>query len=230
MQTRSNSFTNNIMPLKGLLKKKDKANKEAASASQDAAITPATENTNMPEIPTFVRTTTHTQEVIQPPTYPGDELPTRKSAPKQRKSFSSHFRKSSNVSTKSATGSVGEKVDTDATRTPPGTPPRGSIKGERRISERFKLGLRSRSASATSAHVPEELPEIQGGAVGSAEKEVEWEKRATLLAKGGSADDIGLENGVKSLGLGGHEADGNERGAPGAGDEGGDVCSLRLRV
>lgn len=207
------------MPLRGLLKKKDKIDKEATSSAEDAAIAPATAK---PPIPEIIRTTTYTQEVIQPPTYPGDE-PNRRPAGRQRKSFSAHFRKSSNVSTKSATASIGEKGDAEGTKTPPGTPPRSPIKSERRISERIKLGLRSRSASATSTHVPDELPEIQGG-VGSAEKEVEWEKRATLLAKGGSADDIRLEDGVKNLRLGDNEGSKTIAGAL-AGDEGGDVCS-----
>jgi TPR repeat protein len=54
------------------------------------------------------------------------------------------------------------------------------------LSERLHLSSRSRSASSTSVNIPTDLPEIEGGVARNPEEEAEWEKRATLLAKGSS--------------------------------------------
>ena len=53
--------------LKDLLKKKDKIGADAKPAQQAAL--------NVPEF-TFVRTTTESEEIIQPPEYPEDSTPT----------------------------------------------------------------------------------------------------------------------------------------------------------
>ena len=144
------------MTLKDLLKKKDKVQPESSSSHHLAP----------PEEPpsfTFLRTTTNTQEVIIPPTYPGDQ-PSSEHSPGKRLS---RFRRHSNTSQSQAShsGEHNEKADTRP-------------KSERRLSERLHLGSRSRSASTSSVNIPADLPEIQGE-----EGEEVWEKRATLLAK-----------------------------------------------
>lgn len=139
------------MTLKDLLKKKDKAQAESSSSQHLAP----------PEGPpafTFMRTTTNTQEIIVPPTYPGDQPPPQRS-PSHRLG---RFRRHSNAS---QTGEEGEKSD-------------GQPKSDRRLSERLHLGHRNRAASTSSVNIPADLPEIQGE-----EGEDVWEKRATLLAK-----------------------------------------------
>lgn len=137
------------MTLKDLLKKKDKVEAESSSAQHLA-----------PPAFTFIRTTTNTQEIIDPPTFPGDQAP---ASPPQR-SLShrlGRFRRQSNAS---QLGDQNEKLDVRP-------------KNERRLSERLHLGARDRAASTSSVNIPADLPEITG------EGEDVWEKRATLLAK-----------------------------------------------
>jgi hypothetical protein len=141
------------MPLKDLLKKKDKIHDDASTSQHLAP----------PEEPpsfTFIRTTTNTEEVIVPPTYPGDQpLPER--SPSKRLG---RFRRHSNVSHPPQTGENEKNLD-------------ARPRSERRLSERLHLGSRNRAASTSSVNIPADLPEIQG------EGEDVWEKRATLLAK-----------------------------------------------
>lgn len=147
------------MPLKDLLKRKDKNLEEDNS---QLSVPTVEEPDPAPEF-TFLRTTTNTQEVIIPPTYPDENrLPLQ--SPKRH----SRLRRLSSASQKS---SASEKE---------------RPKADRRLSERLHLGSRSRSASSTSVNVPVNLPEIEGGVATNPEEEAEWEKRATLLAKGNS--------------------------------------------
>lgn len=147
------------MPLKDLLKKKDKIRDEGAvSASQNAP-------TLSPDVPEFqfVRTTTSTQETIEPPSFPGD--PTRGQpllSPEPRGKFG-RFRRHSNAA---AHGSTAE-----------------GTKGHESLSERFHFG---RNRSNSSANVPENLPAVGGdGVARTEEEEAKWEKRATVLVTEG---------------------------------------------
>jgi hypothetical protein len=174
--------------LKDLLKKKDRI-------GQEAQRTQPGDNSAL-EVPqfTFVRTTTESEEVIEPPSFPGDEGPpgkSKKSDEKERRHIHLGFRKSSNASvTKDPTAEETHE------KSPKQLPVR--IKGERRLSQRFHLHRdRSRSASGESSNLPEDLPEAPeavtpiAGQDGSAEeakelkeqREAQWEKRATLLAQ-----------------------------------------------
>ena len=142
------------MPLKDLLKKRDKI-KEVASAAQEAQSAPS------PTEFTFMRSDTNTQELIQPPTFAEEEpsLPSQNHENHASK-LVSRFRSSSNASTTS----------------------KSSSKGDKRLSQR--LHLRSAShASSTNSVVPTDLPAIEDAADGSEEKEAQWEKRATILAQ-----------------------------------------------
>ncbi|KAE9989093.1 hypothetical protein EG328_000024 [Venturia inaequalis] len=136
------------MTLKDLLKKKDKVEVESSSAQPLA-----------PPAFTFIRTTTNTQEVIDPPTFPGDQPPT---SPPQR-SLSHRFRLRRQPSA-AQSGDQNDKLDV-------------RHKSEKKLSERLHLGPRDRAPSIGSANIPADLPEIQG------DSEDVWEKRATLLAK-----------------------------------------------
>jgi len=149
------------MTLKDFLKKKDKIQAENEPSSSVPVIA---EPNPIPEI-TFLRTTTHTQEIISPPVYPSENPPAPSQSPPK---ILNRLRRLSNSSQKSNT-SERERSGSD-----------------RRLSERLHLGPRSRSASSTSINVPTDLPEIEGGIALNVEEEAEWEKRATLLAKGNS--------------------------------------------
>ena len=121
----------NTMALKDLLKKKDKIRDEGATPMSP------TGPTLSPDVPEFqfFRTTTSTQETIEPPSFPGD--PTRDSpllSPTSRGKFG-RFRSRSNASSQgSATGQHDNK-----------------------LAERLHFG---RSRSSSSINVPENLPEV----------------------------------------------------------------------
>ena len=138
------------MTLKDLLTKKDRIEEDDASS-----LSP-------PEPPefTFLRTTTNTQEVIAPPSYPGDDKPLPPSPPRRKHSI---FRR--------------RHSHTSA--------PSDRARGEHRLSEKLHIS-RSRSATASSTNVPANLPVIRGDAAGNEEQEAQWENRATLLARGNS--------------------------------------------
>ncbi|KAF2030053.1 HCP-like protein [Setomelanomma holmii] len=150
------------MTLKDLLKKKDKIKDEGAA--------PATQTrpTLSPDVPEFqfFRTTTSTQESIEPPSFPGD--PTREQpllSPEPRGHFG-RFRRHSNAS---STG--GHSTD-------------GVAKGL----ERLHFG---RTRSSSSANVPENLPEVGGDGVARTEEdEAKWEKRATVLVTQGPLNQV----------------------------------------
>ena len=155
------------MPLKDLLKKKDKIKEEGASGP--------TRNgpTLSPDVPEFqfYRTTTSTHEAIEPPSFPGD--PTRAEgpllSPKDTRGFG-RFRRHSNVSNASSQGS--SRTSEDGGRQRSGT-----------LSERLHFG---RSRSASSVNVPDNLPDVGGAIVArNEEEEARWEKRATVLVQGG---------------------------------------------
>lgn len=173
--------------LRDLLKKKDKIGQEAEPTPQESKLA-------VPEF-TFIRTTTESEEVIQPPTYPEDRSkppPTDKK--ENRRTLGFRQSSSSSVATTSSfLSSAAEKSDQQL-------PVR--TKGERRLSARLHLTRRDRSRSAgsveSSSNLPQDLPEApesvgpaQGGPHGKdvvedkdakEEREAKWEKRATILA------------------------------------------------
>lgn len=175
--------------LRDLLKKKESIAKEAQQ-SKPAPLA----------IPEFkiIRTTTESEEVIEPPDFPDDE-PVNTKAKEQKKEHrrTLGFRRSSNVAqskdpTASRASLESEESKSNALPVRP--------KNERRLSERLHLGGRSRSKSsdAGSSHLPEDLPAAPDSvaiptiAVDGADdetskdeqarKEAQWEKRATILA------------------------------------------------
>jgi hypothetical protein len=153
------------MTLKDLLKKKDKVQGESSQADGPEEPLPAPEG--VPQF-TFLRTTSTSQEVIVPPSYPGD----REIRPKQEQNKRlSRFRRHTNAA-----------VSPPDSRSTSGLDARPEL--GRRLSERLHLGRTSRAASTSSVNIPDDLPnEPEGGAAKGEEEEAQWEKRATLLAK-----------------------------------------------
>lgn len=171
--------------LKDLLKKKDKI-----AADQEPE---AESRLDVPQF-TFIRSTTESEEIIEPPTHPDDHTG-RPSTEKKESRRTLGFRHSSYSSISkdlSSTSVLASGAEKSSQQLPVRT------KGERRLSERLHLRRdRSRSASAeSSSHVPEDLPAAPdafapraGTSTDGAEdkeakeqREAQWEKRATILA------------------------------------------------
>lgn len=143
------------MALKDLLKKKDKIRDEGATPTSPMGPTLS------PDVPEFqfFRTTTSTQETIEPPSFPGD--PTRESpllSPTSRGKFG-RFRSRSSASSQGSQAGGEQKHD--------------------KLAERLHFG---RSRSSSSINVPDNLPEVGGdGVARTEEEEAKWETRATVL-------------------------------------------------
>lgn len=152
-------YTKLTMPLKDLLKKKDRLRDEGNVAEKGPTLSP-----DVPEFQ-FYRTTTSTRESIEPPSFPGD--PTRASQPflspaPEHRGFKGRFRRHSNA-------------------VAAGAPPAGSHENEKGA---HKLHF-GRARSASSVNVPNDLPDIAGdGVARTEEQEASWEKRATVLISG----------------------------------------------
>ncbi|KAJ2892280.1 hypothetical protein MKZ38_010053 [Zalerion maritima] len=156
------------MGLRDLLKKKDDISERGHSDPDTVGRLAA------PEF-TFIRSDTHTQEIITPPSIHHDHDMTDNSgylsATSPSSSSKNHrgfdvFRSNRNRSTSdvSSTSSVGASGDAR----------------KRRLSQRLHL---SRHPS-TSDIVPQNLPEIRvPNEADDLESQVEWEKRATILAR-----------------------------------------------
>ncbi|KAI9846503.1 MAG: hypothetical protein M1837_003924 [Sclerophora amabilis] len=162
------------MPLKDLLRKKDKIKDDADERTPTSFSPPPA-----PAEFTFMRSTTTTQEILAVPSFqeqsrevPGS-VASPPASPTNPKRPQSRLRALSSASITSIGGGSAE----------------GKPGSEKRLSQRLHLRSSSRSASRSSIHVPEDLPNIEhvgGGAPpeGSEDYEAQWEQRATLLAKG----------------------------------------------
>jgi len=204
------------MTLKDLLKKKEKVQYREIATEPEAAESSGT--SAAPEFK-FIRTTTTTEEPIAPPSFPGD-TPSANSAKNVSKVEESsrrrsRFRKSSNVSQSDATPSAN---DSQPLYSPPKEHSK-SPKREHRLSGRLHLGARSRTTSSSSVNLPSDIPDIQGDVARDEEQEAQWEKRATILAKGTS---IIKADGASTTVENEKEIHGFMRGLS-VGDQGGDV-------
>ncbi|KAL0257298.1 hypothetical protein SLS55_008108 [Diplodia seriata] len=164
------------MTLKDLLKKKDRIGDEAAAAQPlppRASADDAAARAPPPEF-TFMRTTTSTQEVIAPPSFPGEQPP-----PRTPTNHHGAFLSPNDISP-SAKSTPETRRSIFRTLSSAGSSPRGENK---RLSERLHLGGRSRSASSLVS-LPSDLPAVDESVARSADAEAQWEKRATILAKG----------------------------------------------
>lgn len=175
--------------LRELLKKKE-------SISEDQPPPPAAKPAAL-AVPEFriVRTTTETEEVIEPPSFDDDDVkpdaPAKEQKRERRRTLFSRSPSASKDAPKPRTSLDSETKGPQSLSIQP--------KSERRLSNRLHLGGRSRSKSqdATSSHLPEDLPaapdsvsvpsiHVQGADDGNkyanAQREAQWEKRATILA------------------------------------------------
>jgi len=142
------------MPLRDMLKKKDKrADTSVHDLRPDSS-------SSQPEF-TFLRTTTYSEEVITPPTYPDNSSHLTEDTRRRfsKLGFGSRPRATSGASNNSAPASR----DGDSSR--------------KRLSQRLHL-----KREVVSANVPSDLPAIEGSADGE-QAERQWEKRATILAR-----------------------------------------------
>ena len=147
------------MPLRDLLKKKEKL---AQSAELSEPVSPPLPHASEFR---FVRTDTNAEEEIEPPTFDEEETNPITTPVTPKRGFG-RFRKSSTASPESSP----------------------SRKEHRKLSEKLRIGStpKSRSSSASSAHVPSDLPDIRDAYRDDGdqqEREAQWEQRATILAK-----------------------------------------------
>jgi hypothetical protein len=144
------------MPLRDLLKKKDKHSQEDASEP------------NPPEF-TFLRSTTNTQETIAPPTYPAD-IEHLSPESDHKNPFSRFKSRSRAVPTASASYSQFSENSSEKKKD----------KDRRRLSQR--LGIKKELPNSDA--VPDDLPMIEDVPGASGEHvEGQWELRATALAR-----------------------------------------------
>jgi hypothetical protein len=124
-----------------------------------------------PSTPEFklIRTDTHTQEILTPPSDPTDTAHLSSPTQETRPSFSP--RRSFQLFNRTS------RADSASSQSPP--------RRERSLSKIFHLDSRSRSNSRdSSANIPADLPQIDDdrGAT-QQEREALWEKRATVLVQ-----------------------------------------------
>lgn len=183
-----------VMTLKDFLKKKDKIHEDQHSGSSNM-LSPDT-----PEF-TFMRTTTTTQSIIEPPSYPGDlprEQPHQHS-PESHTLFG-RLRRHSNAGQKTP--------DTEKTE----------LHG---LTERLHLG---RQRSTSSVNVPEDLPDVGNAVVASNEDdEAKWEKRATMMAVGNTIARSG--NSTPNVELQANPLEGGRKRSVSIGKPADDVCA-----
>jgi hypothetical protein len=187
--------------LKELLKKKDNITKNAPPPSTPAVLA-------VPEF-RIIRTTTETEEVIEPPHFEGDDVkPTNAGQEPKKERRRTLFSRSVSAATVKIADKARTSLDAEDTKGPSlATRP----KNERKLSERLHISGRSRSKTndTTSSHLPENLPAApdavsvpsirvdgtdDGNKYANAQREAQWEKRATILASSPSL----LENKINT--------------------------------
>ncbi|KAG4437687.1 hypothetical protein IFR05_006849 [Cadophora sp. M221] len=173
------------MPLRDILKKKEKVEQQRDAPSPTPAPAPDFE----PPTFTFMRSDTHTQEIISPPTFSSQDS----SSPPSFIDGPSESKTSRLFKGRSRSASINSQASASSSKSKNANP--------KRLSQRLHL----RKSEPTSESVPSNLPEIRvpEGEDGEA-RESQWEKRATMLARkneetrsrpttpmGGSATDLG---------------------------------------
>jgi hypothetical protein len=159
------------MPLRGLLKKKDKLTEDDAPVAEAAHDVP-----DDGPVFTFMRTDTHTQEIISPPTFSSAESSSPPSfADGNTESRTSRlFKRRNRSSSVASAASVSSRASSQSKPKSPNS---------KTLSQRLHL----KRSETRSASVPNDLPKITIGADGDGESgagaESQWEKRATMLAK-----------------------------------------------
>jgi hypothetical protein len=150
------------MPLRDLLKSKDKTNEDAESEPYGPRSPQASEFK-------FMRTDTHTQEYIEPPDF---DDPVRDSSANEGASETKGHRFSLLRGGRSRSNSNASSTSQNTEKSKERSP------NPKRLSQR--LGLK-RETSSTS--VPQNLPEITDDQSVPGAAEGQWEQRATMLAR-----------------------------------------------
>lgn len=153
------------MPLRDMLKKKDKLTAENYPKPPPIP--------DEPEF-TFMRSDTHTQEIISPPTFSSQEssdAPSFADSKSGTRKSSGLFKRRPRTSSNASGASVSSR----------GSDKSKSKSGHKRLSQRLHL----RRSEASSTAVPVDLPEITVGddTTDVTGIESQWEARATILAK-----------------------------------------------
>lgn len=167
------------MGLRDILKKKDKIE----DSSDDDKRQDAVKNLQAPEF-TFIRSDTHSHEVIHPPSDPTSQNASNENvnflsaSDAQYSGGASRPRRISDAFKPRTRGSSTSSRPTSMPAPDKGGP-------SRRISQRLHL----KRSPASSENVPENLPEIVV-AGGEDEAEKQWEKRATILAKTANENEL----------------------------------------
>merc|ERR1712093_372801 len=169
------------MPLRDILKKKEKVEQQRDTPSPTPEFEPPTF--------TFMRSDTHTQEIISPPTFSSRDS----SSPPSFIDGPTESRPSRLFKGRSRSASVNSQASAS------------SSKSKNANSKRLSQRLHFKKSEPTSESVPSDLPEIHvpEGEDGEARESL-WEKRATMLARkneqsrsrpttpvGGSTTDLG---------------------------------------
>ena len=148
------------MPFRDLLKKRDKIQEDEAPAPE-----PQRNWADDPPVFTFLRTDTHTQEIISPPSFSSAE--SNKQLPFSRDNDDPG---QGHLSTRHSRSPSASSQSSDKSKT----------KSTKRLSQRLHL----RRSDPSSPNVPEDLPDIAPAVDenGDPIRESLWEKRATILA------------------------------------------------
>jgi hypothetical protein len=161
------------MPLRDILRKKEKSAESDAPAPDVSGDLREDEGPASPVF-TFMRSDTHTQEIISPPTFSSTESsepPPFADGPSESRTsrfFKGRARSSSQASAASSASHTSENSKTKSLKS-------------KRLSQRLHL----RRSEISSSNVPTDLPDINvvDDGDGGAGAESQWEKRATMLAK-----------------------------------------------
>lgn len=151
------------MPLKDLLKKRDKIHDDAPPPVAPAPL-------ESPEF-TFMRTDTHTQELISPPTFASDTQP-------HHAGTDDNHSHNHNPFSRLRRGSVASVTFTSSNK----EGQRPSSKDGKRLSRSLHFRSGSRASSQASVNVPSDLPEIKDVATHNEDSQAQWEQRAAILA------------------------------------------------
>ncbi|KAI3398303.1 hypothetical protein diail_9526 [Diaporthe ilicicola] len=174
------------MGLRDILKKKDKIDEDDSKREETV------KSLQAPEF-TFIRSDTHSHEVIHPPSDPNSQNPSNENV-----NFLSASDAQYSLGGAGGEGGVSRpRRISDAFKTrsrgssasgrPSSMPAPDKGGPSRRISQRLHL----KRAPASSGNVPENLPEIVvAGAGGEDEAEKQWERRATILAKTANENEL----------------------------------------
>ncbi|TVY48727.1 hypothetical protein LOCC1_G002316 [Lachnellula occidentalis] len=153
------------MTFKDLLRKKEKLTDAHASSPAPAVREPSFEQPQF----TFMRSDTHTQEIISPPTF--SSVDSSRPAIADGQYGNAESRTSGNFKGRNRSASAVSAVSTSSHIST------ADKSKSRRLSERFHL----RKSHITSTSVPSDLPEISPGDGDAGQSQ--WERRATILAR-----------------------------------------------